>query len=210
MRLLPRPSFLFVVIFTLFAALPFQAAHAARNILVLGDSLSAGFGIPQEAAWPALLQERLAARGFDYSVANISISGETSSGGRSRIAEALARHRPAVLVLALGANDGLRGLPLAGMRENLAAIIGAAKRTKARVLLVGMRLPPNYGSYADQFADSFRTLAAQEKVALVPFLLDGIADKPAFFQADALHPVAEAQPQLLDNVWAGLAPLLKK
>ncbi|QRJ62932.1 arylesterase [Azospira restricta] len=185
------------------------AAHAARTILVYGDSLSAGFGIRQDAAWPALLQKRLAERRLDYSVVNASISGETTSGGRSRIAEALARHKPAVVVVALGANDGLRGLPLAGMRDNLAGIVAAAKRAKAQVLLVGMRLPPNYGAYADEFAQSFRTLAQREKTPLVPFLLDGIADQPALFQPDALHPTAAAQPRLLDNVWEGLAPLLK-
>ena len=196
--------------FLLFAAasLGAAAAHAGRTILVFGDSLSAGYGLPQEAAWPSLLQRRLAEQRFDYSVANASISGETTAGGRSRIAEALARHRPAVVVLALGANDGLRGLPLAGMRENLAAIIAASRNARARVLLVGMRLPPNYGPYASDFAGSFREVATREKVPLVPFLLDGIADQPALFQADALHPTAQAQGRLLDNVWAGLAPLL--
>lgn len=203
--------------FRLLLALTFillaPAAHTApagKSILVLGDSLSAGFGIRQDAAWPALLQQRLGERHQDYSVINASISGETSSGGRSRIAEALARHRPAILVLALGANDGLRGLPLAGMRENLAAIINAAGKMKARVLLVGMRLPPNYGPYADEFAQSFHDLARKTKVPLVPFLLDGIADQPALFQADGLHPTAAAQPRLLDNVWSGLEPLLQR
>lgn len=180
----------------------------ARTILVFGDSLSAGYGIRQEAAWPALLQNRLQERRFDYSVVNASISGETTAGGRSRLEAALSKHQPSVLVLALGANDGLRGLPLAVMRDNLAAMIKAARRQQIKVLLVGMRLPPNFGAYADDFHRSFAELARQEKLAYVDFLLDGVADKPQLFQADNLHPLAEAQPRLLDNVWAGLAPLL--
>jgi len=192
-----------------FAAAAPLASAAPATVLVYGDSLSAGFGIRQEAAWPALLQRRLAERRLDYSVANASISGETTAGGRSRLADALARHRPHVVVLALGANDGLRGLPLPAMRDNLAAMVRAAKAAGARVLLVGMRLPPNYGAYADDFARSFNEVSGKEKVPLVPFLLDGIADQPQLFQSDALHPTAEAQPRLLDNVWAALSPLLK-
>ena len=184
-------------------------AAAAGTILVFGDSLSAGYGIRQDAAWPSLLQQRLAEKRVDYSVVNASISGETSAGGRSRIAEALARHRPAIVVIALGANDGLRGLPVPAMKENLAAMIRAVRAAKARVVLVGMRLPPNYGPYAGEFHRAYADLARSEKVALVPFLLDGIADQPRLFQSDTIHPTAEAQPQLLDNVWAALAPLLK-
>jgi acyl-CoA thioesterase-1 len=185
------------------------SAHAAKTVLVFGDSLSAGFGIRQDAAWPALLQQRLNEKRLDYNVVNASISGETSSGGRTRIAEALGRHKPAVIVLALGANDGLRGLPLAGLRDNLSGIVRAARSAKAKVLIVGMRLPPNYGAYAGEFQKVFTEVARQETVPLVPFLLDGIADKPQYFQADTIHPTAEGQPQLLDNVWAGLSPLLK-
>ena len=184
-------------------------AAAAGTILVFGDSLSAGYGIRQDAAWPSLLQQRLAEKRVDYSVVTASISGETSAGGRSRIAEALARHRPAIVVIALGANDGLRGLPVPAMKENLAAMIRAVRAAKARVVLVGMRLPPNYGPYAGEFHRAYADLARSEKVALVPFLLDGIADQPRLFQSDTIHPTAEAQPQLLDNVWAALAPLLK-
>ena len=184
-------------------------AAAAGTILVFGDSLSAGYGIRQDAAWPSLLQQRLAEKRVDYSVVNASISGETSAGGRSRIAEALARHRPAIVVIALGANDGLRGLPVPAMKENLAAMIRAVRAARARVVLVGMRLPPNYGPYAGEFHRAYADLARSEKVALVPFLLDGIADQPRLFQSDTIHPTAEAQPQLLDNVWAALAPLLK-
>lgn len=186
-----------------------SAAHAARTVLVFGDSLSAGFGIRKDASWPALLQRRLDESRLDYSVANASISGETTAGGRSRIAEAVSRHRPGVVVIALGANDGLRGLPVAGMKENLAAMIAASRKGGARVLLIGMMLPPNYGPYANDFRDVFAELARREKVPLVPFLLDGVAVNPRLFQADTIHPTAEAQPQLLDNVWKGLAPLLK-
>ena len=200
----------FLRLLILLASLSFTAtAAAAGTLLVFGDSLSAGYGIRQEAAWPSLLQKRLAEKRVDYSVVNASISGETTAGGRSRIAEALARQRPAIVVVALGANDGLRGLPVPAMKENLAAMIRAARTAKARVVLVGMRLPPNYGPYADEFHKVYAELARSEKVALVPFLLDGIADQPRLFQADTIHPTAEAQPQLLDNVWVALAPLLK-
>jgi acyl-CoA thioesterase-1 len=192
----------------LFLMLTLPGARAAGTILVYGDSLSAGYGIRQEAAWPALLQARLQEKRLDYSVVNASISGETTAGGRSRLDTALARHKPAILVLALGANDGLRGLPLAVMRDNLKAMVVAARREKARVLLVGMRLPPNFGPYADEFHRSFGDVARQEKLAYVDFLLEGVADKPQLFQADNLHPLAEAQPRLLDNVWKGLSPLL--
>jgi len=192
----------------LFLMLTLPGARAAGTILVYGDSLSAGYGIRQEAAWPALLQARLQEKRLDYSVVNASISGETTAGGRSRLETALARHKPAILVLALGANDGLRGLPLAVMRDNLKAMVVAARREKARVLLVGMRLPPNFGPYADEFHRSFGDVARQEKLAYVDFLLEGVADKPQLFQADNLHPLAEAQPRLLDNVWKGLSPLL--
>jgi acyl-CoA thioesterase-1 len=197
-------------LFTLIVALLMvPVAEAAKSILVFGDSLSAGFGIRQDTAWPVLMQHRLNEKRLDYSVVNASISGETTNGGRSRIADALTRHRPSIVIVALGANDGLRGLPLAGMRDNLTAIVRAARGNKARVLIIGMRLPPNYGGYADEFQRVFSEVSKKEAAPLVPFLLDGIADKPQYFQADALHPTAEGQAQLLDNVWGGLAPLLK-
>ncbi len=185
------------------------AAWAGRTVLVYGDSLSAGYGLRKEVSWPSLLQQRLEEKRLDYSVANASISGETTAGGRSRMAETLARHKPAVVVLVLGANDGLRGLPVAAMKDNLAAMIGSSRRSGARVLLVGMQLPPNYGPYAAEFRDAFADVAKREKVPLVPFLLDGVAAEPRLFQPDTIHPTAEAQPRLLDNVWRGLAPLLK-
>ncbi|HCZ13706.1 MAG TPA: arylesterase [Accumulibacter sp.] len=200
--------------FFLLAALQLLAptapgAQAAPTILIFGDSLSAGYGIRPEAAWPALLARRLQEKGLDYSVVNASISGETSSGGRARIDAALARYSPRILILALGANDGLRGLPVAQLRDNLTAIVASAQRKKATVLLVGQRLPPNYGVYASEFHDSFGAVAKVRKTALVDFLLAGVATQPQLFQADNLHPTAEAQALLLDNVWRGLAPLLE-
>jgi acyl-CoA thioesterase-1 len=184
-------------------------AQAARTILVFGDSLSAGYGIRQDAAWPALLARRLQEKKLDYNVVNASISGETTSGGRARIDAALARHSPQIVIIALGANDGLRGLPIATMRNNLTAIAGSAQKKKAQVLIVGQRLPPNYGNYAIEFHKVFGEVAKTRKTALVNFLLDGVATRAELFQADNLHPTAEAQPRLLDNVWQGLAPLLK-
>lgn len=189
--------------------IPFSGAQAARNILVFGDSLSAGYGLAQEAAWPSLLDKRLQEKRLDYSVVNASISGETTSGGRSRLDAALATHKPAVVIIALGANDGLRGLPIATTRANLTAMTESAQKAKARVLIVGMRIPPNYGAYADQFHAVFGEVSKARKTALVDFLLEGVAMQPKLFQADNLHPTAEAQPRLLDNVWKGLEPLLK-
>ena len=190
----------------LFSATP---ALAARTILVFGDSLSAGYGIRPEQAWPALLDKRLADKRLDYNVANVSISGETTAGGRARLPEAPRRHKPSVVIIALGANDGLRGLPLTQMRDNLAAMLDAAQAAGARTLLVGMRLPPNYGPYASEFAKSFEDTAKRKKSALLEFLLAPVAANPAYFLADNLHPTAEAQPLILDNVWPGLVPLLK-
>ena len=184
-------------------------AQAAKTILVFGDSLSAGYGIRQDAAWPALLAKRLQEKQLDYNVVNASISGETTSGGRTRLDAALARHAPQIVIIALGSNDGLRGLPVATMRDNLSAMTDSAQQKKAKVLIVGQRLPPNYGAYAMQFHNTFGEVAKTRKTALVDFLLDGIAAQPQLFQADNLHPTAEAQPHLLDNVWRGLEPLLK-
>lgn len=191
----------------LFLSAPGRAAEPV--ILVLGDSLSAAYGIRPEQGWVALLEARLAAEKFPHRVVNASISGETSAGGASRIAGLLQRHRPRVLILALGANDGLRGLPVGQMRANLGRILDQARQAQAEALLVGMRLPPNYGGrYARAFHDSFADLARGHKAALVPFLLDGFAADRGLFQADGLHPVTAAQPRMLDNVWRGLKPLL--
>jgi acyl-CoA thioesterase-1 len=190
----------------LFTASP---ALAARTILVMGDSLSAGYGIRPEQAWPALLGKRLAEKRLDYSVANLSISGETTAGGRSRLAQALNAHHPAIVIIALGANDGLRGLPLTQMRDNLNAMVDASRAAGAKVLLAGMRLPPNYGPYANDFFASFKTLAQARKAPLVDFLLEPLGARQDLFQSDNLHPLAEAQPMILDHVWPAILPLLK-
>jgi len=183
----------------------------AADILVWGDSLSAGYGLRAEQAWPSLLQQRLAHEGIPGRVVNGSVSGETSAGGRSRLPEALKRFEPDILILALGANDGLRGLPPQLMRSNLRGMIDAATAAGARVLLVGMRVPPNYGpAYASKFRESFESLARDTHVALLPFLLEPIALDRDAFQSDGLHPTAEAQPKIVDHVWAALAPLLKE
>ena len=185
-------------------------AWAGGTILVYGDSLSAAYGLSQDAGWATLLQARLKQKGMDYTVANASISGETTSGGAARIAQALKAHQPKVVIVALGANDGLRGLPLAQMRANLANIVRTSQKAGSRVLLVGMRMPPNYGAtYTRQFAEVYIDVAREYKTALAPFLLEGMAERRELFQSDNIHPTAEAQPVLLDNVWKALAPLLK-
>jgi acyl-CoA thioesterase-1 len=186
------------------------AASAGGTILIYGDSLSVGYGLSQDAGWPTLLQARLKQKAMDYTVANAGTSGETTSGGAARIAVALKAHQPKVVIVALGANDGLRGLPLAQMRANLANIVRASQKAGSRVLLVGMRLPPNYGErYTRQFAQVYVDLAREYKTALAPFLLEGVADRRELFQEDNMHPTAKAQPVILDNVWKALAPMLK-
>jgi acyl-CoA thioesterase-1 len=186
-------------------------AHAApRALLVYGDSLSAEYGLPRGTGWAALLEQRLREKHPDYSVVNSSISGETTAGGAARIDAELARVRPAVVILELGGNDGLRGLSLAATRANLDAMIRASLRAGARVVLCGMQLPPNYGrDYTERFRALYGELAAAHKVALVPFLLAGIAERRDLFQADGIHPTEAAQARLLANVWPALAPLLK-
>lgn len=185
------------------------ATAAEQRLLVYGDSLSAGFGIAVSQSWPALLGQRLKTIGSNLTVTNASISGETTAGGRARFAAALTQFKPAVVILALGANDGLRGLPVAEMKANLAVMVALAKKRHARVLLVGMHLPPNYGQkYTQEFDAAFRDLAKREKVALLPFLLEPIALDQDAYQADGLHPTAAAQPKILDHVWNALKPLL--
>lgn len=187
------------------------AGAQGKSILILGDSLSAGFGIARQQSWPTLLDHRLRSQGYPYRVANVSISGETTRGGLSRLPAALKDQQPEVVVVALGANDGLRGLPLDQMRDNLNAIIRLSKDSHARVLLLGMQLPPNYGiDYTRKFKQIYADLARQHKVALQPFFFAGFADKRDSFQSDGLHPTAAAQPAVLDNVWHGLQPLLRK
>jgi acyl-CoA thioesterase-1 len=187
------------------------AATGERTLLVFGDSLSAAYGLQAEQGWVAQLQKRLRTQGYGYRVVNASVSGETTSGGRSRLERALNLHKPDLVILELGANDGLRGLPVKDARANLAAMIATVQQAKARLLLVGILVPPNYGAhYADAFAGMYRSLAAERKVPLLPFLLEGIALDSRFMQADGLHPNALGQPRVLDNVWPALQRLLER
>jgi acyl-CoA thioesterase I len=186
-------------------------AWPAPAILVFGDSLSAAYGLPREAGWVQLLEKELRERGYPHQVVNASISGETTLGGRNRITAALKGHAPQIVIVELGANDGLRGLSLESTRDNLEAIIEAARRAGAQVLLVGMRLPPNYGmAYTEKFQALYAELARRHKLKLVPFLLQGFAEQRQYFQPDAVHPTAEAQPLILENIWRELEPMLKK
>lgn len=186
------------------------AAQAAGSILVVGDSLSAGYGLGRGQSWPALLEKRLREQRLDYSVVNASISGDTTAGGASRLGAALDQAKPAIVIIALGGNDGLRGLPVATLRDNLNAMLGAARARKARSVLAGMKLPPNYGiDYTRAFEQSYVELARRHQAALVPFLLEGVAERRELFQPDNIHPTAEAQPIILENVWKVLKPLLK-
>lgn len=180
-------------------------------MLVYGDSLSTAYGMPERRGWVALLEERLKRERPDYSVANASISGETTAGGLARIGKVLERQKPAIVILELGANDGLRGLPVAAMKQNLSAIIEQSQKADAKVLLVGMRLPPNYGDpYTKAFERAFADLAKSHRTALLPYLLEGVGDKTELFQPDRIHPTEAAQPAVLKNVWAALRPLFKK
>jgi acyl-CoA thioesterase-1 len=194
-------------------ALPSMAADSRKAVLVVGDSLSAEYGLVRGTGWVALLEQRLAAQRQDLAFVNASISGDTTSGGLSRLPGLLARHRPTHVIVELGGNDALRGLPLSMTEANLGAMARAAKAAGAKVLLVGMQMPPNYGrKYADDFAALFASVARAEGAALVPFLLKGVADAPQaamLFQADRIHPNAQAQATMMENVWVALKPLLK-
>lgn len=182
-------------------------ATAQPAILVFGDSLSAAYGIPREAGWVNLLQQELRRTHPQYQVTNASISGETTTGGRQRIAAALRQHQPSIVILELGANDGLRGAPIANIETNLGALIQQARKARAKVLLLGMQLPPNYGAdYTARFQALYPKLAQRYHVALVPFFLEGVA--PEQYQADNLHPTARAQPHILRNILPQLRPLL--
>lgn len=185
----------------------------APLLLVLGDSLSAEYGLARGTGWVALLEKQLAQDKLNITVVNASVSGETTSGGRSRLAALLAQHKPTHVVIELGGNDALRGLPLKNTEENLAWMTQAAQKAGAKVLLVGMQVPPNYGTdYANKFAGLFATVAQAQKAAVVPFLLKGVADGPdptRLFQPDRIHPRAEAHPQMLANVWPELKKLLR-
>ena len=192
--------FLFLVLLT------FRAA-AADTLLILGDSLSAGYRMSASAAWPALLNDKWQSK---TSVVNASISGDTSGGGKARLPALLKRYAPSVVVIELGANDGLRGFPVKSMYDNLLAMVEMVKKQKGTVLLLGMQIPPNYGqAYTRDFAGVYPAVAKKGKVSLVPFFLKGVAERDDLFQSDNIHPVAAAQPIMLDNVWPFLEPLLK-
>ncbi|MFO1371193.1 MAG: arylesterase [Candidatus Competibacteraceae bacterium] len=204
-----RCLLMFVLWLVAWISLPARAE--APVILVLGDSLSAGYGIPVEQSWVSLLQRRLTERGFPQQVVNASISGDTSQGGLSRLPAALERYHPTLVILELGANDGLRGQPLMAMATNLARMIQLSQQAGARVMLTEMRIPPNYGLlYTQKFQATFGELAKRYDIPLIPFLLNGVAGQPALTQDDGLHPRAEAQPRILDNVWPVLEPLLRQ
>jgi acyl-CoA thioesterase-1 len=187
-----------------------SAYSAPKTVLVLGDSLSAEYGLTRGSGWVALLENRLRDAGLDAHVVNASISGETTSGGLTRLPALLDQHHPSVVVIELGANDGLRGLPVASAEQNLRGMVELARQRKARVLLVGMRLPPNYGrAYTERFSGMYGELSRQLKTPLVPFMLEGVAQDPAMFQPDRLHPLATAHPIILSNIWPKFAPLLQ-
>lgn len=191
-------------------AVPATSSSAAKpNIVVLGDSLSAEYGLPRDTGWVARMRTRIANQRIDYSVANASVSGDTTNGGRARLPAVLARLKPSILIVELGANDALRGVPLATTEQNLRAIVAQAQQAKAKVVLVGMYVPLNYGlDYTQKFHAMYGTLAKELHLPLVPFLLAGLEDKPDQFQDDQNHPNQGAQPRLLDNVWPMVKPLL--
>ncbi len=190
-------------------ALAAPAQAAARTLLVFGDSLSAAYGLSTNQGWVHLLGER--ARSLGWRVVNASISGETTAGGLRRLPGDLKRHQPAVVVIALGANDALRGQPIAAIRGNLEKMIQISRKARAEPVLAGMMIPPNYGiDYAAQFRGLYGELASKHRIRGVPFLLEGVADKPELFQPDQLHPIASAQQRILDNVWPSIEPLLRK
>ena len=183
----------------------------AQTIVVFGDSLSAAYGIKQDEGWVALLQQRLAINKQNYQVVNASISGETTSGGLSRFAAMLKQKKPNIVVIALGGNDGLRGLKVSDIKTNLDKMIVQAKAINAQVLLLGVKIPPNYGlKYSQQFSQNYAELAKKHAINLVPFFLDGVAGNPKLMQADGLHPIAAAQPKILENVWPTLSKMLQK
>jgi acyl-CoA thioesterase-1 len=194
-----------------FALLTSSAYSASKTILVLGDSLSAEYGLARGKGWVNLLQERLRAEKINATIVNASISGDTTSGGLARLPGLLKTHTPDILIIELGANDGLRGLPVASTEANLRNMIKAGQAANARVVLLGMRLPPNYGpAYAENFHAMYTKLAKENKTALVPFFLEGVATREDLFQPDRIHPLATAHPIMLDNVWPALKPLLLK
>ncbi|WP_425318610.1 arylesterase [Pseudomonas nitroreducens] len=182
---------------------------AAQTLLVVGDSISAGLGLDTSLGWVSLLDKRLKEQGFDYQVVNASISGDTTAGGLARLPALLSEQKPKLVVIELGGNDGLRGMAPAQLQQNLASMVDQSRQAGAKVILLGMRLPPNYGQrYTDAFAKVFDSVANEQKVPLVPFFLDGVGGVQDMMQADGIHPAVAAQPKLLDNVWPTLKPLL--
>jgi acyl-CoA thioesterase-1 len=187
-----------------------SAYSAPKTVLVLGDSLSAEYGLQRGAGWVSLLEQKLKSEKIDAAIVNASISGETTSGGKTRLPALLKQHKPDIVVIELGANDGLRGLPVPAAESNLRQMIDMSQKTKAKVLLVGMRIPGNYGrDYTERFYGMYAKLSSQFKAPLVPFMLEGVADKPALFQQDRLHPSAQAHPIILANIWPHFLALIK-
>jgi len=198
-----------LLLFLLLAVVPAFPAGATQTILVFGDSISAGYGLQQGEGWVALLEQRIQLDKLDYQVVNASISGETTLGGLNRIPAALTEHQPAVVIVALGGNDGLRGNPLEEIRRNLIGIVAACRAAGAKVVVAGMRVPPNYGPvYSRRFQGLFAEVARQQNASLVPFMLQGFADDRTMFQADGIHPAASAQPRMLANIYYRVRPLL--
>ena len=198
-------------VFVVVLLLPLAAHAAERAILVLGDSLSAAHGIDLDAGWVAKLQTRLKREGYSHPVINASISGETTHGGNQRLDALLAQARPSITIIELGGNDGLRGLPLADIEDNLLSMLEKTTAAGSRALLVEMLLPPNYGNeYVEKFVGIYRRLGQRDDVTLAPFILKGVADNPNLMQDDGIHPKTEAQQTILDNLWPSLRPLLKK
>lgn len=187
-----------------------SAYSAPKTVLVVGDSLSAEYGLARGTGWVALLDQKLKAQKIDASVVNASISGDTTSGGKARLPALLTQYKPDVVVIELGANDGLRGLPVAAAEANLRTMVTMAQQNKARVMLVGMRMPPNYGrAYTDKFFGMYKEVSTELKAPLVPFMLEGVPQEASSFQADRLHPLASAHPTILANIWPTFSALIK-
>jgi acyl-CoA thioesterase-1 len=205
------PAFLKKLTFAASLVLASASAYSApKTVLVVGDSLSAEYGLARGAGWVALLEQKLKSEKIDASIVNASISGETTSGGRVRLPALLNAHKPDIVVIELGANDGLRGLPVDAAARNLREMIAMSQKQQAKVMLVGMRMPPNYGrAYTERFFGMYGALSKEFKAPLVPFMLEGVADKPALFQADRLHPSAQAHPIILNNIWPTFSNLIK-
>ncbi|MGE6793065.1 arylesterase [Pseudomonas guineae] len=198
-----------LLIGTALSLLLWGPAAFAGTVLVVGDSISAAFGLDTRQGWVTLLEKRLIEQNFDHQVVNASISGDTSAGGAARLPALLTEHQPELVIIELGGNDGLRGQPPAQLQQNLAAMVQQSQKIGAKVLILGMRLPPNYGvRYTTAFAEVFPKVASETGADLVPFVLEGIGGVPSMVQSDGIHPTAEAQPRLLDNVWPMLKPLL--